>query len=143
MSYNLKHKKMKKITKTLIVALIVTVSAFGQQRGGHGGSRGGQGSGERQGPPAAPTTEEIEEMVSDLSKELLLSSDQQAEIQKIYTSHFKAVAEKTSAGRPDRDEMDTLKKEFEKEVKAVLTIDQQELYTAYMKNKRSENGKKE
>ena len=132
---------MNKIAKTLIVALIVTVSACGQQRGGQGGPpSGGQGNGQ-QGPPAAPTTEEIEEMVSDLSKELLLSSEQQTQIQELYTEHFEAVEELTSAGRPDRDEMDSLKKEFEKEVKAVLTKDQQKLYETYMKNNRK--GKKE
>lgn len=116
--------------KVLIIALIFSTTAFAQKRGG--GQRGG-GQGERQGPPAAPTTEEIVKMVDDLSSEILLSEEQQAEVLTLYKNHFKEIESKTSSGRPDRDEMEALKEDFEDDVKAVLTEDQQKLFTAYQK----------
>lgn len=135
--------KMNKIWKTLVVVLVITTSACGQQRGGQGGppQGGGQGGGQQQGPPPAPTAKEIESMVSDLSKELLLTDEQEAQVLELYTEHFEAIEEKTSAGRPDRDEMDALKENFENDIKAVLTEDQQELYTTYLKNNNSKKKK--
>jgi hypothetical protein len=52
----------------------------------------------------------------------------------LYTAHFETVEEKTSGGRPDRDEMEALKKELEDDVKEVLNDDQQDLYKTYLKN---------
>ncbi len=115
--------------KVLIVALIFSTTAFAQQRGGQrGGGQGGQ-----QGPPAAPSTEEIVKMVDDLSSEILLSEEQKTEVLTLYKKHFKEIESKTSDGRPDRDEMEALKEDFEDDVKAVLTKDQQKLFTAYQK----------
>lgn len=129
--------KMNKIWKTVIVVLVITTSACGQQRGGQGGGqRGGQGGGQG-GPPALPTAKEIKTMVSDLSDELLLSEDQEDQVLELYTEHFEVIEDKTSSGRPDRDEMEELKEDFENEVKDVLTDDQQELYTEYLKNNSS------
>lgn len=135
--------KMNKIWKTVIVVLVITTSACGQQRGGQGGGqRGGQGGGQG-GPPALPTAKEIKTMVSDLSDELLLSEDQEDQVLELYTEHFEVIEDKTSSGRPDRDEMEELKEDFENEVKDVLTDDQQELYTEYLKNNSSKKrGKK-
>jgi len=135
--------KMNKIWKMLVVVLVITTSACGQQRGGQGGppQGGGQGGGQG-GPPALPTSEEIETMVSDLSDEILLSDEQEAEVLELYTEHFEAVEEKTSSGRPDRDEMEELKEDFENDVKDVLTEDQQDLYTEYLKNNSSKKKKK-
>ncbi|UMB59649.1 hypothetical protein MHL31_11225 [Lutibacter sp. A80] len=126
----------RKVWKVLIIALIVSTSAFAQQRGGQrGGERGGQRGGQQtqQARPAAPTTEQIEEMVSELSNEILLSEDQQSKILVLYKEYFEEIESKSSSGRPDRDEMQALKEDFEDNVKAVLTEDQQKLYTAYLK----------
>lgn len=131
---------MKKIWKLVVVALIITTAACGQQRGGQ---RGGGQQGGQQGPPAAPTADEIEEMVSDLAKEILLSEEQEEQVLELYTTHFEDVEDKTSSGRPDRDEMEALKTSLENDVKALLTDDQKKLYTTYLKkNSKKERSKK-
>lgn len=116
---------MKDIWKILVVVLIVTTTACGQQRGPQG--RG------QQGPPSIPNSKQIEKMVSNLADDISLSEDQENEVLKLYTVHFKEVKEKTKSGRPDRKEMELLKNDFEKEVKEALTEEQQELYDAYLK----------
>jgi len=123
--------KMNKIWKLMLVALVITTSAFAQQRGQQGGKQGGG----QQGPPALPTAKEIKTMVSDLSSEILLSDEQQKKVLKLYTSHFEQVESKTKSGRPDRSEMEALKKDFENNLKAVLTEDQQKLFAEYQKKK--------
>lgn len=122
--------EMNKIWKVLLVALVITTSAFGQQRGGQ---RGGGEQGSQQGPPALPTDNEIEEMVEDLASEILLSDEQESKVLELYKEHFEEVENMTSSGRPDRDEMEELKEDFEDDVNAVLTEDQQKLFTAYQK----------
>ncbi|SNR37938.1 hypothetical protein SAMN06265371_102111 [Lutibacter agarilyticus] len=121
--------KMRKIWKLVVVALVITTSAFAQQRGQQGGQRGGG----KQAPPELPTSKEIKTMVSNLSGELLLSDEQEEQVLELYTLHFEEVENKTKSGRPDRNEMEELKEDFENEVKAVLTEEQQELFTAYLK----------
>ena len=121
---------MNKIWKLVVVALVITTTACGQQRGGQ---RGGGQQGGQQGPPPTPTADQIEEMVSDLAKEILLSEEQESQVLELYKKHFEEVENITKSGRPDRDEMEALKEEFETDVKAVLTKDQQKLFTAYQK----------
>ena len=116
-----------------IVLIASTVSA--QQRDPQGGGQ--------QGPPPVPTTKEIKEMVSDMSKEISLNEDQEAEVLELYTIHFKEVKKKTKSGRPDRNEMESLKTDFEKEVKAILTAKQQKLYVAYQKKNSSNRNKQQ
>tara|TARA_R110001583_G_C5530859_1_gene398507 strand:+ start:332 stop:730 length:399 start_codon:yes stop_codon:yes gene_type:complete len=126
--------RMNKIWKLLVVALVITTTACGQQRG----LQGGQQVGNQQSPPVLPTSKEIKTMVSDLSVKLLLSDEQEERVLELYISHFKVVESKTKSGRPDRTEMEKLKEDFEENVKAILTEDQQKLFTAYQKknNKR-------
>ena len=131
--------KMNKVWKLVVVALVITTSACGQQRGGQGGPPQG---GSQQGPPELPTAKEIKTMVSDLSDEILLSDEQEEKVLELYIAHFEDVEEMTSAGRPDRDEMEELKEDFENDVKDVLTDDQQELYTKYLKKNSSKKGGK-
>lgn len=119
---------MNKIWKMLVVALVITTTACGQQRGGQSG------------PPPVPTAKEIKTMVSDLSKELLLTDEQQEQVLELYTEHFEEVEDKTSSGRPDRNEMEALKTSLENDVKALLTGDQKKLYTTYLKKKNSKKG---
>lgn len=122
--------KIKKTAKlVLVLCLTLIVSVMNAQKQGH------QGGGQK-GPPPIPTDKEIKEMVSDLSDEISLNEDQEAEILDIYTAHFKEVEEKTKSGKPDRKEMESLRTDFEKEVKAELTKEQQKQYTTYQKNNR-------
>lgn len=122
--------KMNKFWKMLVVTLVITTSACGQQGGGKGGSQGGR----QGGPPELPTSQEIETMVSDLSDDLILSEEQEVQVLELYTEHFEEVEEKTSSGRPDRDEMEAIKTSLENDVKALLRDDQEELYTTYLEN---------
>ena len=132
--------KMNKIWKMLVVALVITTSACGQQRGGQNGPPQGGG---QSGPPALPTAKEIKTMVSDISDDLLLSDEQEEQVLELYSEHFEAVEEKTSSGRPNRDEMDALKEDLENDINELLTEEQQELYTTYLKNNSSKKrGKK-
>jgi hypothetical protein len=124
--------KMSNIWKIAVLVVIVTTSACGQQRGGQ---QGGQ-----QGPPALPTDSEIEKMVEGLASEILLSNEQESKVLELYKEHFQTIKSKTKSRRPDRDEMEALKEDFEDEVNAVLTKDQQKLFSAYQK-KNSNKGR--
>ncbi|WP_068475333.1 hypothetical protein [Saccharicrinis aurantiacus] len=98
---------------------------------------------EQQGPPPIPTEEQVNKMVDEMSKELSLNEEQNEAINQIYNEHFKLVAEKQEAGRPDRSEMEALKNSLETDVKALLTETQKEEYTAYLKKQKEQRqGKK-
>ncbi|MRX64525.1 hypothetical protein [Maribacter luteus] len=117
----------------LLGAIMITGTTLAQ--------RGGQGGGQ-QGPPPLPTSDEIEEMVSDMAKEVSLDETQEAEILVLYKAHFEEVEDLTSSGRPDRDKMEALKSDFEDEVNAVLTEEQQKLFKAYQKKNSRQKGKR-
>ncbi|UMB59651.1 hypothetical protein MHL31_11235 [Lutibacter sp. A80] len=119
--------KTNKIWAIVVLALVITTTTFAQQRGPENGQGGNQ-----QGPPEVPNSKEIKTMVSELSKEILLSGEQETEILALYKAHFKEVKSKTSSGMPKREDMEALKDDFETDVKTVLTKDQQKLYTAYL-----------
>jgi Spy/CpxP family protein refolding chaperone len=117
---------MKRLTKhlgklLLLAVIFATGSIFAQPQG-------------QQGPPSIPDDEKIQEMVSDLAKEINLSETQQEDVLELFTNHFSEVKEKMESGsRPSREEMEELKTEFEDEVKEILTEDQQADFEAYMK----------
>lgn len=119
----------------LSIAIMVGGLIYAQPPGG------GQGGG-KQGPPPLPSDDEIEAMVEDLSKELSLSSAQEDQVLDLYFEHFEIVESKTKAGRPERSEMEEIKSKFESDVNAVLTDDQKELYTAYLKKNKKQKGKR-
>lgn len=125
--------------RTLIVSLILLSagSLFAQPPGG-GGPQGGQ-----QGPPPVPNTKQIKEMVSNLSKEISLSKEQEASVLNIYTAHFNEVKTKTSGNaKPKREEMDALRVKFEGNVKALLSKEQSSKYDAYLKKQEKQQPKR-
>ena len=132
----MKTRIKKTVNFVLILCVMLIASTISAQQ------RGPQGGGQ-QGPPAVPTAKEIKEMVSDMSKEISLDEDQETEILELYTAHFNEVKKKTKSGRPDRNEMESLKTNFEKEVKAVLTEEQQKLYATYQKKNNSKRNKQQ
>jgi hypothetical protein len=115
---------MKKVLKNLMMALmIVTLSSgitMAQQRG--------QG-----GPPPMPDDKQIEKMVEDLVNELSLTTEQEKLVSEKYFTHFDEVNAKMKSGRPDRDEMDKMKSDFQNDIKSVLSKDQQKLFDEYIK----------
>lgn len=114
-----------------VVAIIISTSIFAQPPGGG-----------KQGPPALPDTEEIAKMVTEMSEEINLDETQQESVLEVYTDHFEAVSEKMEAGRPDRDEMEALDAKLEEDVKALLSDDQIELYSAYLESKKKDRPKR-
>ena len=131
------QKVIKKISM-LCLALISTV-IFAQPGGGQRGIGGQDGQG---GPPPIPSDKEIVSMVSDLATEIDLSELQEAAVLQLYKEHFTEVKNKTKSGRLKREEMETLKSDFEDEVKETLTEGQQKLYINYIKKSQSKKGKK-
>jgi len=113
----------------VLIGLILSISAQAQQRN-------------QQGPPPIPNKQEIEEMVSDLSTSLSLSEDQEEQISQLYTKHFEEVKAKMENGRPEREEMENLKSDFEKEVKKVLNDEQKKKFDAFIKKNQRQKGPK-
>jgi len=88
----------------------------------------------QQGPPPVPSDKQITKMVNDLDKELDLSEEQEEQISELYFAHFEEVETlQKSSQRPGRATMEKLDNSFETGVKAVLTEDQQKLYTSWLK----------
>jgi hypothetical protein len=119
---------MKSMNLVLALAfLVVTNITFAQP----------QGSEKRphQGPPPIPSKQQITTMVNQLAEEVQLSEDQKKTILELHTQHFEIVKEKMCENNPPiREEMEVLRKEFEKKCKDILTADQIGLYDAFMKN---------
>ena len=95
-------------------------------------------TGGQQGPRPIPNSSQITKMVKELTSTLDLNADQSKEISDLYIAHFEEVKEKFESGKPPRNEMESLRKEFENEVKSLLTEEQQGQYEAYLKNKKSQ-----
>nr|WP_319481361.1 hypothetical protein [uncultured Draconibacterium sp.] len=115
------------VSIVIMLILIGTSSViFAQPPGGGGGGQ--------QGPPPIPNSKQIKKMVANLADEISLSDDQETKILAIYQEHFAEVKKATSSGRPDRSTMEALKSGMENKVKAVLNEEQQEQFTAYIKN---------
>lgn len=122
---------MKKLKLILILLVLVTGNALYAQQ---------QGS--RQQGPKMPDSEEIVKMIEDLTSQLLLSDDQAEEVSTIFTQHFEEIETKMSGeSRPDRDQMESLKAEFEKDIKSILNEDQIKNFEEYMKEQNKNQGK--
>ena len=121
----------------LSIALLITAMFFltsnlsAQQR---------QGQGQEQGPPPIPNETQIVKMVEDLSAELSLSETQKTEILSLYTDHFAEVKSSMSSGqRASREEMESLKEEFEDDVKSILNDEQQDLFDEFVKKNQKQD----
>ena len=123
---------MKQIKKTstilLIVALMFTVGNIQAQPGG------------QHGPPPIPNDSQVKEIIVKLTKELSLSDSQEEQISALYYANFKE-ARALAAKKASRKEMEQLKAIFEKNVKSLLTSDQQKKFVAYQKKNQPQGGK--
>lgn len=123
-----------KKTFSLIAIICISFLAGEMAQAQPQGQRGGQ-----QGPPPVPNSRQIKVMVSDLAKDISLTEKQEASVLLLYNDHFAKVKAKTSGNtKPDRGEMDALKTDLEKNVKVLLTADQQKAYAAYLKKQNSQ-----
>lgn len=107
----------------LIIALICSNLLIAQPQGQHPE------------PPPIPNTEQIEKMVDELASELALTKEISEKIEILYKVHFKEIEAKLKTGRPAREEMETIKKEFEKQVLVLLTDEQRQKFIEFQKNK--------
>jgi len=128
----MKHLKSILKISLLIATMMLSTLAVAQPQGQRG----------QQGRPSIPDAKQIEKMVDKLSSELTLSEEQTVKIQAIYTSHFDKVDEATKNGRPNREDMQKLRSNFETEVKNELSEEQQKAYDEFLEKQRQERGKR-
>lgn len=128
-------KTYKKLSILIILAFLSTNITLAQERQ----------QDRPQGPPPVPNDEQIEKMVTDLSKELSLTEVQEEKVSDIYFDHFEKVAEQQEKNKGKRgsghEVMQKLNSDFEADVKELLTEDQQKLYEAYLKEENAKRGK--
>lgn len=132
--------KFKETARILFITLAVMLSVTLTQAQ-PGGQKGGQ-----QGPPPIPNDKQIEKMVTDLSKELSLDEAQQQQVSTLFVAHFNEMKEVQAkykdSHEAERKDMDNIKTEFDKELKTVLTKEQQKQFDAY-REKNKPQGKNE
>lgn len=126
--------KRNKIQTTLILVITFLATQFIQAQ-----------HQDQQGPPPMPNTAQIETMVNEMAKELSLTDKQKDQVSEQFENHFKEMEKmRASSGdsqRPDREVMEKNKREFEKEIKAILTPEQQKQFDVFMKEQQSKRGK--
>lgn len=91
----------------------------------------------QQHPPMPPDSNQISQMVDELSTELSLTEDQQANILELFTDHFnemKAAMDNKQDQQGNREEMDRLRRDFENKVKSLLNDEQKAGFDEYMDN---------
>lgn len=130
--------KSKNYSSRLLAITVFLLSVALVQAQPPGGGQGGQ----RGGPPPIPNDQQIEQMVTDLSKELSLTEKQENQVSEAYYAHFEQLEGLVGDGssRPDREVMEKLKDDFETEVKSYLTKDQQKQFDKYQKKQQSNRG---
>ena len=122
-------KRFKLMIVLLITAMFFITSSLSAQQ------RQGKGS------PPIPDEAQINKMVNELSTELSLSEGQKTEILALYTNHFaKAKASMNSKEKPSREEMESLRAEFEEGVKILLNDEQKDLFDEFVKNNKPQQG---
>jgi len=126
-------KILSNIQKTLVLFALLAMSTISMAQ--HPGGRN------QNGPRPIPDAAQIEKMIERLDKQLELSDEQSTNIKAVYVAHFEEMEAKTKDGRPSRDEMEALRAEFETEVKAHLTDEQQAAYDK-MRQERGQNNKR-
>ena len=127
----MKKNLIEKIAVTLIAALLMSGTIFGQPKGK---------------PPRLPDSEKIEIMVNKLASEISLSQDQKSEILNLYESHFNELKEKKEQAKEDkkleREKMDQHREAFKEEVKSLLSEEQQDKIDEFMEDNRPKRGKR-
>jgi hypothetical protein len=117
----------KKIKKNIILFLALLIFA--------GGNLLAQS---RQSRPKVPNKEEIQNLVTELAKELSLTSGQKNDIENLFVKHFEEVKQKMKEHKEkmenEKEKMDKRRKEFEDSIKNLLNEKQQVQFDEFMKN---------
>lgn len=128
-------KRIPRIMNALLGLLIMFLGTTAYAQPGQG----------RQGPPPLPDDQQIEEMVADLAKELSLTEAQEAKVSELYFAHFeeakKLAKNNQEKRREDREVKEKLRDDFEKDVKTLLTKEQQDQFDAFQKKNKPQRGK--
>ncbi|MBU1095357.1 MAG: hypothetical protein CVV23_11210 [Ignavibacteriae bacterium HGW-Ignavibacteriae-2] len=97
---------------------------------------------ERNGPPKPPSTSEVNKMVDELSTNLSLSETQKKEISTLYTSHYNNIRESfdNQAGKTSPQEMQQKRKDFEEQIKSLLSDEQKTAFDKFVKNNMNQKG---
>lgn len=83
-------------------------------------------------PPPLPNDQQIQKMVDELSQHLKLTDEQKTGVQKLFKEHFESVKKLQEQGRVAPPKMESLRKEFESKVKALLNEKQQKAFDKFM-----------
>ena len=93
----------------------------------------------KQGPPPQPSSQQINQMIDDLSSELNLTSSQTSQISNIFSEHFKEMKSKrgkrSGSKRQDPGAMESSRQEFEAQIKRVLSTDQIAAFDKFMQSR--------
>ncbi len=85
-----------------------------------------------------PSRPEISQIVDELSKELSLSKSQERQVTSLFKAHFEEMdqlmSQKQKAQRMDREVMNGHRRDFEAQVKAILTPDQIKAFDEFQKS---------
>ncbi|MEP2026804.1 MAG: hypothetical protein ABJH98_12830 [Reichenbachiella sp.] len=93
-----------------------------------------------EGPPKGPSAEEIETMVSNLSEQLELTSDQQKNVSAMFNAHFEEIK---STKNKNREAMEVLRNEFIEQITAEIGEDKKKEFQEFMKSQKPERKKRE
>ena len=120
-------ERISKFPKYVLIALVLIISTNTSYTQNHG----------RQGPPPIPDSSSVEKMVDNLAIELELSVAQKDKVSGLYTEHFDLMRQmveenKVTGKKASRKAMESIKTDFESNVNAVLTKDQQKKYEEYI-----------
>jgi len=125
---------MTTIKRRLLLTLslfIITTSILAQP-----GRRGQR----NQGPPALPAQAQITEMVAVVEQTLTLTASQTTQISALYFAHFdeaqKVMDVEKAFQKDNRQAMETLKSDFDAQVKALLNKKQVKKFESRQKNHR-------
>jgi len=106
-----------------------------------GPPRGNGGPGQ---PPALPDSSGIVEIVDEMAEALSLTDDQKSRVSELHFAHFAAAEKVLGASRGDREgtreAMDDLRRDFEADVKEILTDEQQEAFDELSASRRGRSG---
>lgn len=104
----------------------------------------------REGPTKVPNKKEYQNLVTDLAKELSLTSEQTNDVENLFVKHFEEIKQKMKEDqekmKAERVERDTHRKDFEDSIKKLLSEDQQIKFDEFMKNhkaKQSQGGQRQ
>lgn len=96
--------------------------------------------------PPIPDGPQIAQMVDELTQTLSLTDEQTVIILGLYTNHFAEVKSKMEADKiqheKQQSKMDNFKKQFEEEVKALLTDEQKEQFDEFLQSQRPQESER-